>query len=389
MQVLIVDDELNVQQTFYEIIKTAGYHPLIAKDGIEALEILMREKKIAVIVSDMKMPKMTGLELLINVKTMNPQIVRIMLTAYAELEMAINAVNEGSIFRFLTKPISKNNLIKAINAGVEQYRLIMAEKELIEKTLQGSIKTLTDILSLNDPRVFEHGSDVRELSRRLATSLGMKKTWQIELAALLYQIGVTTLPTDLKVKIQNDEELSAQEKQMLRNVPQISARLLSHIPRLESVAEIIRFAGKSYDGSGPPNVPLASEQIPLGSRILHILNDLIALEKKGNPFEAALGIMEKREGRYDEKLLYTIRQYRLSLASCSRVYRSQGQPVSFSELQVGDLLLSEVATVSGQLLLGPGSVITQSLLEKLRNYADLGGLREPIKIKRPEQTTEE
>lgn len=389
MRVLIVDDEVNIRQTFSEFSRAAGYQPFTARDGLEALDILMAEKQIAVIVSDMNMPKMTGIELLIQVKKISPATARVLITGYAELETAIDAVNEGNIFRFLTKPISKNNFLNAIKAGADQYQLIVAEKELLEKTLQGSIKALTELLSLIDPRTFGNATELRDRARRLASMLGVKNIWQVESAAMLAQIGLMTLPIELRLKIQSDEVLSDQEHQLLQRVPEISSRLISHIPRLEPVGEIVRFANKAYDGSGPPDQALVGEQIPLGSRLLKVLTDLTELEKQGHTFEAAITRLSDRKGQYDEKVLHTVRQKRFSLSSGSDVDQNQGLSVRFSEMRVGDLLLSDVQTTQGKLLLKAGNTINRTLLEGLNNYTRLVGLREPIKIKRLDQTDEE
>jgi response regulator RpfG family c-di-GMP phosphodiesterase len=220
------------------------------------------------------------------------------------------------------------------------------------------------------------------VARPLATALGVKNVWQIELAAMLAQIGYITLPVELRQKILAGEVLLAEEQQLLQRVPEISFRLISHIPRMEPVAEMVRFSAKAYDGSGPPKQAIAGEQIPLGSRILKVLNDLAELEKKDYHFEAAIRVLQSRKGQYDEKIIYTIHQKHLSLSSHLKSNQFQGQTIGFSEMQVGDYILSDIATMEGKLLLRAGNTINQALLEGLTNYSRLIGLREPIEIKR-------
>jgi response regulator RpfG family c-di-GMP phosphodiesterase len=381
MHVLIVDDEVNIRQTFSEFTRSAGFLPLTAKDGIEALEILMQEKDIAVIVSDMNMPKITGLALLTQVKKIRPDTVRIMITGYAELEMAIDAVNEGNIFRFLTKPIAKNAFLNAVSAGAEQYRLILAEKVLLEKTLQGSIKVLTELFNLIDPNIFGRANELREMVRQAAQALGGNNIWQIELAAMLAPIGFITLPDELQHKVFSGDPLSAEEQQLLQGVPEISYRLISHIPRLEPVAEIVRFAKKAYDGSGPPDQEIAGEQLPLGSRILKVLNDLAELEKKEYSFDIAIGLLQNRNGQYDEKIIQAIQQKQISFSSRSASNLLKRQTIGFSEIRLGDFLLSDITTVDGKLLLRAGNTLNRAQLEGLRNYARIKGLHEPLAIK--------
>ncbi|NIQ03497.1 MAG: response regulator, partial [Nitrospinaceae bacterium] len=93
----------------------------------------------AVVVSDMRMPDMDGIQFLSRVREHYPQTVRMMLTGYADVKTAMNAVNEGNIFRFMTKPCPPEVFEKVLSAGIEQYRLITAERDLLERTLKGSV----------------------------------------------------------------------------------------------------------------------------------------------------------------------------------------------------------------------------------------------------------
>src|SRR5207245_10705357 len=136
----------------------------------------------AVIISGMDMPGMSGIQFLSRVRQLAPDSVRMMLTGHTDLQVAMEAVNEGNIFRFLTKPCSPDALVKALAAGVEQYRLITAEKELLEKTLAGSIKALMEVLSLVNPMAFGRASQVQRLVQQLAAALKVDKAWQVEMA---------------------------------------------------------------------------------------------------------------------------------------------------------------------------------------------------------------
>ena len=119
----------------------------------------------------MRMPRTTGIQFLARVREIAPDTVRMMLSGYADLQSAIEAVNEGNIFRFLTKPCSRPTLVKAIDAGLTQYRLVTAERELLSKTLSGSVKVLVDVLSIVNPTAFGRTARVRHLVRRLAEAL--------------------------------------------------------------------------------------------------------------------------------------------------------------------------------------------------------------------------
>jgi len=139
-KILCVDDDPNVLSALERTLrKQYAIHTAEgAEEGIKAIEA---EGPFAVIVSDLRMPGMDGIQFLAHVKEIAPDSVRIMLTGHADLKVSIEAVNEGNIFRFLTKPCPPEKLSKALDAGIELYRLVKAEKELLESTLRGSVST--------------------------------------------------------------------------------------------------------------------------------------------------------------------------------------------------------------------------------------------------------
>src|SRR5918911_2964995 len=152
-RVLCVDDEPNVLEG---LRRTLGGHYRVrtAVGGAAGLEAIEREGPFAVVVSDLRMPEMDGVAFLSRVRQRSPDTVRVLLTGQADLDAAIAAVNEGHIFRFLSKPCAQPVLFQALAAAEEQYRLITAERVLLEQTLYGSIKALTDILALAVPSAF-------------------------------------------------------------------------------------------------------------------------------------------------------------------------------------------------------------------------------------------
>ena len=127
----------------------------------EGLKILSRKGPFAVILSDLRMPVMDGIQFLSETKTITPDSVRIILTGNADLQNAIEAVNKGNIYRFLTKPCPGHLLRAVLEQAVEQYRLVTAEKELLEKTLKGSVKVLSELLSLVNPEAFGKSSRIK------------------------------------------------------------------------------------------------------------------------------------------------------------------------------------------------------------------------------------
>src|SRR5438132_13303250 len=114
----------------------------------------------------MRMPGMTGVELLIRVRQTTPDTVRMILTRNADLQTAIDAINNGPIFRFLTKPCAPELLARTVAAGIEQYRLVTAEKELLEQTLRGPVTVLTEVLELANPKAFDRAAESGVLEAR-------------------------------------------------------------------------------------------------------------------------------------------------------------------------------------------------------------------------------
>ena len=169
-KILFVDDEANLLSAMERQFRKQ-YEVDIALGAEKGLEAVSHNGSYAVIVSDFRMPGLNGVEFLAKVRELAPDSTRMMLTGHADLKTAMEAVNEGHIFRFLTKPCPPEVMGKALESGVSQYRLINAERELLEKTLNGSIKVLTQILSLLNPEAFGRASRISRYVREVALAL--------------------------------------------------------------------------------------------------------------------------------------------------------------------------------------------------------------------------
>jgi HD-GYP domain-containing protein (c-di-GMP phosphodiesterase class II) len=175
--------------------------------------------------------------------------------------------------------------------------------------------------------------------------------------------------------------LTGAERDILARVPMTGAALLENIPRLGNVAEIVRYQQKNFDGSGLPNDSVSGEAIPIGARILKVLNELLEMEASKKSRPEAFRNMKRTEGVFDPKVLE-------ALAACFDVYieekdgeQSRTASVRVNDLIVGNILADDVKTVEGSLIVTAGSQVTQPLLQKLRNFSELRGLQEPITIK--------
>jgi response regulator RpfG family c-di-GMP phosphodiesterase len=382
-KILCVDDDPNIL-TGYQRSLRKQFTLETAPGGEAALAQLAKNGPYAVIVADMQMPGMNGVQLLSKVQEKYPDTVRIMLTGNADQHTAVQAVNKGHVFQFLTKPCEAEMLALALQAGLKQHGLITAERELLENTLNGSVKVLTDVLSMVDPDSFGRGETLREYMRAYVSTLNTDRAWEFEIAAMLSQIGAVTIPLAVIEKFRAGRELTETEQDILSRVPKTGADLIANIPRLESVSKIVLYQHKHYDGSGFPNDSVRGEDIPVGSRILKILIDLLELEAKKVPKDAALNLMQHRMGWYDPRILdATFACFDIYLPDTSA--KSQGQPVTAKELRVGHVLLADVRTENGRLVVPARTRISPILLVRLTNFAKFSPVVEPIYVEHQAQ----
>jgi response regulator RpfG family c-di-GMP phosphodiesterase len=265
-RVLFVDDEANLLEALTRSLYGSHFDVTTALGSQAGLEILRQKGPFAVVVSDLHMPGMDGVTLLRHARELAPDTVRVLFTGQPDLDNAIAAVNEGSIFRFITKPCSSQTLVNTLQAAAEQHRLITAERVLLEETLRGSIKALTDVLALANPVAFGRATRIRQSVSALLSHFGLQDGWPVEVAAMLSQIGCVTLPPRTLEKLYHGEAMSPSEQSMVDRMPIVVDQLLGHIPRLEPVRQILGYEHKRYDGSGTPRDGVSGEAMPWGAR---------------------------------------------------------------------------------------------------------------------------
>lgn len=376
-RILMVDDERNILDAYSRNLNDE-FEVLLADSGAAALELFNKEKPFQVIVSDFKMPKMNGVELLERVRNLSPETIQIMLTGQAEMEAVINLINKGKIFRFLTKPCSTEDLIFTIKEAIRQYELVSAEKELLGKTLGGSIKVLTDLLALAKPQAFAKTQKIRKFAKLIYSDLDIEHKWQIEIAATLSQIGCVTIPDDILKKIYKGLTLSETEYTMFSSHPSVAADMIKSIPRLEKVAEIIRYQEKNYDGSGFPADKVKESDIPAGSRILKIALDYDKAVTGGIEGEKTLNEMSRKSGLYDPFFFAIAEKKFLSIEKIKKTVVSKD--ISSKNLEVGMLLNEDLISAAGAMLSTKNQFLTPALISTIRNYVKNGQLKDVIKV---------
>ncbi len=363
--ILIVDDEPNLLSGI-----TRNLHDQFefetAATALEALDRLWHNPKIGVIMTDLRMPNMNGIELLIQVKLKFPSVVPLMLSGNADLSEMSQAVNEGHIFRFLTKPCPPDLLAKMLNAALDQRRLIESEKILLQKTLNGSVQVLVDILSMFDSEAFGQAQTLRGLSKYLAEQFD-EDPWIVENAALLSHLSMVTIPTDLIQRYRSGDSLTVQEREIFQNIPKSSANLISQIPRLDVVAKTILYQRKHFNGIGFPNDKIAGSEIPFGSRILKGARDLLDLLQTGLKIPGALEVMQARVGEYDVAILHMIDICKETIEK--QFFRKGVSTLKLSDmtkLRPGQLVKHKIETKNAVLIVREGVILQAALIEKLR-----------------------
>jgi response regulator RpfG family c-di-GMP phosphodiesterase len=361
-RILFVDDEPNLLDAFKRQLR----REFSVDTGVGAANGMMALGRgpFEVIVSDFLMPGINGAEFLGMVCKAAPFTTRVLLTGHANLEGAAATVNSGQVFRILLKPVETETLISTLHECVAQHRRLMAERELLEQTLTGSVKALTDVLALASPAGFGKATRIRRLAISLLDKLEVEERWPIELAATMSQLGVVTLPPTVIDKIDTGEPLGLAEQALIDAMPDVAERLLSSIPRMAPVVEAIRYSRRWFDGSGPPDERAAGEQIPLGGRILRLVQDFDEMTASGMPTNEAQARLADRAGTdYDPALVEAL---------ASVLDEDDGAAVRTSTLadaNEGAVLGAPLRTRSGKLLLAAGQELTPSLMVRLRNLS--------------------
>lgn len=375
-KILIIDDEANVLEALKRELG-AKYQVVTAISGMEGLQKNEKEGPFSVVITDYRMPKMNGVQFLIELNKVSPDTVKMLLTGNADMNTAIEAVNEGQVFRFLTKPCSQSLLIKSIDAGIKQYRLVLAEKELLEKTLLESINMLTEILSIINPRAYGRSLRLRQSVKHIATRLNVASAWQYETAAALSQLGWIIFPPAMLEKLESNQPLSTSENILFLRHPFTTKKLLEKIPRMETVSAIIEGQERSIaDLCLDPSAP---EQfyVDLGSHILKVCVDYDRLRTSGSNHETAVAALVKEKQKYNADVLEalsTLRSYRPNPGNIP-------EPYKIEDFEIGMITAEPIKTSFGEVLVPQDTRVTHSIIVQLFSLTNRPGyVIEPIKM---------
>jgi CheY-like chemotaxis protein len=377
-RILCVDDEENILKAIVRSLRK-GYDITTAGSGREALDVLARaEAPFPVIVSDMRMPGMNGAAFLEEARRIHPDSVRLLLTGYADLDTVIAAVNKGHIHRFLGKPCPAETLHHALQDALRQHELVTGERVLLERTLKGAVGAMADILAAANPAAFGHAGRIRALATQLVTAAGQEAGWDLEVAAMLSQLGSVALPPDAAARYYRGDTLSGREAEMVARIPAVTAAILGGIPRLETVLAMVGPEPADAAARGQAADHARAERIRVARAALHVAGDAERLRAAGWPAVKVRDWLRAHKDDYDEDLLRRFEDLADEDEGLAPV-----RGVSVLELRVGMVLTEDVRTEAGLLLVAAGQEVTVGLLERITNFHRTNGLKEPLWIRNP------
>jgi response regulator RpfG family c-di-GMP phosphodiesterase len=370
-RVLCVDDEPRVVEGIaLQLRKEYEVHSAFSAE--EALRKLREVKGIAVVLSDMRMPGTDGAALLERVHQLYPRITRILLTGEPGRDVAVQAVNRGQIFRYLTKPCQAEELRAAIEAGLDQYRLLNAERAVLQETLLGLIAALVDMLAITNPVAFGRARRLKTIAMAFAKSLGHEEFWQLEAAAMLSQIGYISLPVELSEKIYYGESLTPEEKVLAGGVDRVSEQLLEHVPRLEPVMQVLM----ALKWTDEQIARLGEGTIGLATRILGLTMEYDTQVIRGVAADEAVHRLRSSTARFGQELTEQFARHVGTLTGGTEV-----RELALKMVKPGMTILADVRTQLGTLLVPRGFEVTARFLDKIAHFgADMLEKRVPVRV---------
>jgi putative nucleotidyltransferase with HDIG domain len=333
--VLFVDDEVNILRAVQRLLRHESCRVLTASRGREALDLLANDAA-QVVVSDQRMPEMNGVELLSVIRERHPDAVRMMLTGYTEMNVAVEAINQGEIYRLITKPWNDEELKATLRQAFDHYDLkseirrlnqVTREQNLklqdMNRTLEAkvrdrtkqladknqelriayvqTIRALAEAVDAKDAYTRGHSERVGVYASKLGRELGLPREVieRIYISGLLHDVGKIGIPDRIITK---PDRLTPEEYEEIKRHPEIGARILQPVAFLADVVACVRHHHEWFDGSerGYPS-RLVGDRIPLPSRIILVADTLEAMTsdrpyRKGLPLEKVLEELRRFSG---------------------------------------------------------------------------------------------
>jgi response regulator RpfG family c-di-GMP phosphodiesterase len=376
-RILIVDDDEKLLKSFQRVLGPR-FEVQTARGGQAALDMIEIQEPFSLVISDYRMPEMDGVTFLSRARKSAPDTVRIMLTGHADLDVALKAVNEGNIFRMLTKPCQPAVMSLALKDALRMYELVSLEKDVMEKTVQSAVGLLGDIVSLVQPEVYGRISRIMPYARRICRDISPEDMWEIVTSIRLSMIGFITLPEGLVQKDLNGEKLTISQQETYSRHAKFAAKFVYKIPRMEAVARTIAYQEKRFDGGGFPKDDVAGLDLPLGARILKVVLDFDRHVCAGLGFGAALNAMSENGDWYDGDVIASLFGF-LGTENAHRESR-----VHLNGLQAGMVTAQDVVASKGDKrikLVADGSELSEMTIEYIQSFQDKYRVTDPILVR--------
>jgi len=349
-----------------------------ASSGEEGLLKSQQAGAFPVVVSDLDMqPGMNGIAFLQRLAEQSPETVGVILTGRATVANVIEALNDGHIFRFLTKPVTTEDLRRTVLAARRHHEMITAERDLLEKTLTRCIEALTEVLSLANPAAFARAYRIRHYVRHIVSRLELMPPWMFEVAALTSQIGCVTLPPDLLEKLQGEESLTDEEQRHLGATAEIGAEILARIPRLERVAQIVRRQAQVLAEPFPSDRARLDPE-SMGALVLCLAGAIDRLAHRGHSNRTLVEALRQHRPAFPEFLLETVSDMPAGVP-CG--IREEVRKITVAEMKISMVLDEDVRTSTGALLVQRGQEVTEVLIRRFRTFAQGVGIAQPFGVR--------
>lgn len=367
-RLLCVDDEPDLLASI-KLSLRKHYVVTTAESGPEALSLFEQcGDELApfdVVLSDMRMPQMTGAQLLTELRRRYPDIPRLLLSGQSDLDSAIAAINDAKIFRFLTKPCPPELIIESLDEALEQARLRTVERDLLDETLNGTVAMLTEVLGLVSTGAYSRTLRLKETVGAVCAALDRPVPWDLELATMLSQIGFVVLPAD------DDSGGDLQPRHA-----EVAAELLENVPRMETVAAMIRHQLDSGPAASDADLSDWPDE-RLNIEILRASVHFDALVATGLSLQNAHKALQGVAGSPPKFILDALSAVKTSGDSMVEVTTTVGQ------LAVGMELTADVTLTTGPKLAGVGTTLTSALIGRINAFAKSTGVNEPISVLAP------
>lgn len=356
-KILCVDDEEAILRGF-KLNLNNKFELHFASDGIEGLELFKREGGFATVLSDMRMPRMSGAEMLHEIKKIDSEVVTVLLTGHTDFESAMAAVNDGNVFRMLSKPCPPDVLRKVLRDAIEQYDLITSKRILLDQTLRGAVDALSQSLAITQPLFFGRAQRVRRMANGLAEAVQLVESWRVGVAAIFSQLAYLSIPNHLSESVYYRKDLKPELKAMLKDLPEETLKIIDLIPGLTDIREILQRIDiqpkfEVDDGSG----------IRTAASILRVALDYDYYQELGHADALIIQTLISRADTYDQKITEALSQF---IDADSNSYSLE--EIDTKDLAEGMRLNQDLLLEDSMLIASSGADIDRSLLKIVRNY---------------------